>query len=146
MKTKFYQLKETKINYIKNVTKPSIIANCFFDFYKSSSNTYKEQFSVAEISNNYNLKSISLVALGTSSNCNLYPNEIFRQAIKNDTRFIILCHNHPSGNLEPSDEDLETTKELEKISKILRIKILDHIIINSKNEYYSFLENNLLKN
>ncbi|MBR4998453.1 MAG: hypothetical protein IKY10_01105, partial [Clostridia bacterium] len=56
---------------------------------------------------------------------------------------IILCHNHPSGNLIPSDEDIETTELLLEVSDIVGIDILDHIIFDCNN-YFSFLENKIL--
>ena len=68
---------------------------------------------------------------------------IFKKAIENNATSIILCHNHPSGNSNPSNEDITVTKKIEEAGKILDIKILDHIIV-SENSFFSFADNNLI--
>lgn len=68
---------------------------------------------------------------------------IFKKAIENNATSIILCHNHPSGNSNPSNEDITVTKKIEEAGKLLDIKILDHIII-SENSFFSFADNNLI--
>ena len=72
-----------------------------------------------------------------------HPREIFAQAIENRSNSIVLVHNHPSWNCFPSNDDLRTTRRLKEVSKIIWIKLLDHIII-TKSDYYSFNENNIL--
>ncbi|HNE49725.1 MAG TPA: DNA repair protein RadC [Chitinophagales bacterium] len=67
---------------------------------------------------------------------------IFSVAIKELASSIILCHNHPSGNLNPSEQDIRLTKSLTEAGKLLDIPVLDHIIIAHTN-YYSFAENNM---
>lgn len=57
---------------------------------------------------------------------------------------IIVCHNHPSGNLKPSSADEKITEQLVNAGKTLRISVLDHIIITSENGYFSFAENGLI--
>lgn len=68
---------------------------------------------------------------------------VFKSAIENLASGIILCHNHPSGNLKPSAEDIKLTKNLKEAGKILDIAVLDHIIIADKN-YYSFADETIL--
>lgn len=68
---------------------------------------------------------------------------IFKTAIENNASGILLCHNHPSGNLQPSHEDINLTQKLKEAGKILSIPILDHLIVSSQG-YYSFVDNNLL--
>ncbi|HRH57196.1 MAG TPA: DNA repair protein RadC [Chitinophagales bacterium] len=67
---------------------------------------------------------------------------IFNIALKELASSIILCHNHPSGNLNPSEQDIKLTKNAREAGKLLEITVLDHIII-AHNNYYSFLNNNL---
>jgi DNA repair protein RadC len=69
---------------------------------------------------------------------------IFSVAIKELASNIILCHNHPSGNSSPSEQDIRLTKSLTAAGKILDILVLDHIII-ANNNYYSFIENDMFK-
>lgn len=65
---------------------------------------------------------------------------IFKHAIENLASYIVLCHNHPSGNLQPSTADIQITKNLKNAGKLLDIDIVDHIIIGN-NKYYSFADN-----
>lgn len=72
-----------------------------------------------------------------SLNANLvHPREVFEPAVKNLAAQIIIAHNHPSGNTEPSEEDLEITKKLVESGDILGIEIIDHIIV-AKNDFLS---------
>jgi len=68
---------------------------------------------------------------------------IFKSAIENLASGIILCHNHPSGNLNPSQADVKLTTRLCQIGGIMEIPVLDHLIIG-ENDYYSFADNGLL--
>lgn len=89
--------------------------------------------------------SIRVVCVGSGNMAILRPAEIFAEAVKEHASAIILSHNHPSGNPEPSEPDIKTTYSLSKAAEVLGIALLDHIII-AKNGYYSFLEHNLLEN
>ena len=68
---------------------------------------------------------------------------LFKSAIENFATGIVIAHNHPSGNLKPSQEDLKITKQISEGGKILNIQLLDHIII-TQNSYFSFADENLL--
>ena len=61
----------------------------------------------------------------------IHPRDVFRKAIENNAASIILVHNHPSGDPEPSNEDIEVTKKLIKVSKLIGINILGHVIIGN---------------
>lgn len=79
-----------------------------------------------------------------SLNANLvHPREVFEPAIRNLAAQIILAHNHPSGDPEPSEDDLEITKRLIESGKILGIEVIDHIIV-AKNDFFSFKERKLI--
>ena len=79
-----------------------------------------------------------------SLNANLvHPREVFEPAIKNLAAQVLLAHNHPSGDLEPSEDDLALNKRLVEAGKILGIEVIDHIVI-SKSGYFSFKERKLL--
>jgi DNA repair protein RadC len=69
--------------------------------------------------------------------------KIFKAAIENNTSSIILCHNHPSGNIEPSKSDEDLTKKLVQAGKNLDIPVVDHIIIGD-DKYFSFADESLL--
>jgi len=79
-----------------------------------------------------------------SLNANLvHPREVFEPAIKNLAAQVILAHNHPSGDPEPSEDDLALNKRLVEAGKILGIEVMDHIVV-SKTGYFSFKERKLL--
>lgn len=84
-----------------------------------------------------------LISIGNLNQSIAHPREIFEPAIRYLAAQIILVHNHPSGETEPSEEDLILTKKMIEAGKILGIKIIDHIII-AKDSYFSFAENKLL--
>ena len=84
-----------------------------------------------------------IVSEGSINNVAIYPRKLIKLALDNHAAALILVHNHPSGNTDPSDVDKEITKSLVKISKDLEIKVLDHIIV-SKHSYFSFLENGMI--
>ena len=84
-----------------------------------------------------------IISVG-SLNANLvHPREVFEPAVRNLAAQIILAHNHPSGDPEPSEDDLEITKRLAEAGKILGIEVVDHIII-TKTGFVSFKEKNLI--
>ena len=84
-----------------------------------------------------------IISVG-SLNANLvHPREVFEPAVRNLAAQIILAHNHPSGDPEPSEDDLEITKRLVESGKILGIEIVDHIIV-VKNGFLSFKDKNLI--
>ncbi|TCC96714.1 DNA repair protein [Pedobacter frigidisoli] len=67
------------------------------------------------------------------------PKIIFSIALKANTSAILICHNHPSGNLRPSDSDIKITKQLKECGKLLEIELYDHLII-ANHGYYSFAD------
>jgi DNA repair protein RadC len=84
-----------------------------------------------------------IVSVG-SLNANLvHPREVFEPAIKNLAAQVILTHNHPSGDPEPSEDDLDINKRLVEAGKILGIEVIDHIII-TRNGFLSFKEKGIL--
>ena len=103
----------------------------------------KEHFLAVTLDGGHNIIQIHVVSIGTIDHTIVHPREVFGEAIRENASALILCHNHPSGNLEPSEEDLATTNRLVSISKLMGIPILDHIIINCEG-YFSFLEKGLL--
>lgn len=84
-----------------------------------------------------------IISVG-SLNANLvHPREVFEPAVRHLAAQVIIAHNHPSGDTEPSAEDLAITKRLAEAGKILGIEIIDHIIA-SKSGYFSFKEQRLI--
>lgn len=90
-----------------------------------------------------NITGIMEVTTGTIDSSLLHPRDIFQRALLNNAKSIILAHNHPSNNTEPSSDDIEVTQRIEEAGKILDIELLDHIIIGEDN-HYSFREAGLM--
>lgn len=110
---------------------------------KDLKNHKKEHFVIFYLdSRNQEIKR-ETISIG-SLNANLvHPREVFEPAVRNLTAQIILAHNHPSGDPEPSEDDLEITKRLVESGKILGIEVIDHIIV-AKNDFFSFKERKLI--
>ncbi len=81
--------------------------------------------------------------IGTLNANLVHPREIFALALEKNAASVILAHNHPSGDSEPSEDDLEITKRLTEAGKIMGIDVLDHIII-TRNKTFSFKEEGLI--
>ena len=87
--------------------------------------------------------SVAEVSIGSLNASIVHPREVFSEAIKNKAASVIFVHNHPSGDPEPSEDDLEITKRLVDGGKILGIEVVDHIIV-AKDKFMSFKEKNLI--
>jgi len=104
-------------------------------------NYHKEHFYIIILnSRNWSVAEVSIGSLDASI---VHPREVFAEAIKNKAASVIFAHNHPSGDPEPSEGDLLTTKRLVEAGKILGIEVTDHIIITATG-FFSFKEKNLL--
>ena len=106
-------------------------------------NEGREHFGVILLDEAYNVKAINTVSVGTKNKSLVHPREVFSEAIRAKAASMIVFHNHPSGNPLPSDEDLNTTRALLKVSEVVDVPIIDHVIA-TKNSYYSFLEQGIL--
>lgn len=96
----------------------------------------QEYFVVLTLDGANRLISNSVVFQGTLNQSLVHPREIFAQAIEDRAACIVVAHNHPSGNFEPSDEDIEITRKLKEAGDLLGIKVLEHIIV-AKEGYAS---------
>ena len=83
------------------------------------------------------------IFIGTLNQSVVHSREIFKAAILCSSAKIILCHNHPSSNCIPSEQDICITKKLQEVGKLVGIEVLDHIIVG-KNMYYSFAQHQLM--
>lgn len=125
---------------LKKANKPSLL----FDYYKLKLQDKKqEHFYAVYLDSSKKIIKDKLLFIGTINYSLVHPREIFNEAYKARASSIILIHNHPTGNVIPSNDDINTTDNLIKIGNLLGIKVIDHIIIG-KDKYYSFLENKLI--
>lgn len=86
------------------------------------------------------LNSISQVSVGSLASSSAHPREVFKLAVLSNASGIIFLHNHPSGDPEPSPEDHAVTMKLRESANLLGIRFLDHIVLGSEGQYYSFAD------
>ncbi|MDR1902478.1 MAG: DNA repair protein RadC [Treponema sp.] len=103
-----------------------------YELVKRYAGARQEQFMVVTLNTAHEPVSVSIATIGTVNRTLIHPREIFYRAVRDMACAIIVCHNHPSGSLEPSQEDKEVTVSLYEAGKILGIHVLDHIIITRK--------------
>lgn len=112
-----------------------------YDYYKSTlARKKQEHFYCIYLDNQKRILKEKLLFIGTINYSTIHPREIFKEACLISASTIICVHNHPSGNLFPSNMDLEVTKQLVETGNMMGIPVIDHIIVSTKG-YYSFFEN-----
>ena len=116
-------------------------ASVVFEIYKYElKNLKQENLIVIFLDTKKQIISSKTMFIGTINKIIVHSREIFYEAIKNCSVYIIMIHNHPSGDPTPSKEDIEFTKEIIKVGELIKIPLIDHIIIGNNN-YYSFYDN-----
>jgi DNA repair protein RadC len=124
----------------KKVTSPQEIADIFIPLLRDDN---KEKFIVVCLSSSNKIIKHETISIGNLNSSVVHPREIFKVAIDCASASIILIHNHPSGNPEPSNEDIRITKKIVESGKILDIPVFDHLIIAGET-YTSFVEKRLI--
>ncbi len=131
----------------KNASLNNVIiksADIAFDYFRYIFKDQKQEyFYVIYLDNKKRVIENKLLFKGTLNQSIVHPREVFKSACILSASSIICVHNHPSGNVEPSKEDINLTKRLSEIGILMGIKVVDHLII-SDDKYFSFLENNLI--
>jgi len=92
----------------------------------------KEHFVALLLDNRHRLIRLQRIAVGSLSASVVHPRELFKEAIAASAAAVILAHNHPSGDPEPSDHDVALTKRLVQAGKLLGIEVLDHLIVGAE--------------
>ncbi|OUC11984.1 MAG: hypothetical protein B0A82_25135 [Alkalinema sp. CACIAM 70d] len=105
----------------------------------------QEHFAVLLLDVKNRLLGTQVVTIGTATETLAHPREIFREVIKQGATRLIIAHNHPSGSLEPSAEDISLTRQLLKAAQILSIPLLDHLILGN-GDFVSLREQTSLWN
>lgn len=114
-----------------------------WDLLKDIRDHKKEHFVIFYLDSRNQKIQQEIISVGTLNANLVHPREVFEPAIKNLAAQVIVAHNHPSGDPEPSQDDLIVTKRLIEAGKILGIEVLDHVVI-SKNGYISLKEKELI--
>ena len=151
LKNGLYQIAEIQLSYKSNV-RPSLrpkITNAndayaiLMDSWDENKIDFVEQFKIILINRANKVLGIFEVSSGGVSETVADPKLIFAAAIKASACGIILAHSHPSGNLKPSNSDINLTRKLKQGGLILDISVLDHLIVTSEG-YFSFADEGLL--
>lgn len=117
--------------------------DAFEYFYMHISDLEHEQFWIMLLNPANKVIKVARISVGGVNGTSADPKRIFKIALDNQATAIMLCHNHPSGNVEPSDKDKALTRNIVNGGKLLEIKILDHIIVGINN-YFSFADSGLI--
>jgi len=123
----------------KKITSPQDIAEIFIPILRDDN---KEKFIVVCLNSANKIIKHETISIGNLNSSVVHPREVFKVAIDNSSASIILIHNHPSGNPEPSNEDIRITKKIVETGKIMEIPVFDHLIIAGET-YTSFVEKRL---
>lgn len=103
----------------------------------------QEHFLCISINGANEIMTVRVVSIGLVNKSHVHPREVFADVISERASAVIVAHNHPQGELRPSSEDIQITKQLKEAARILGLSLLDHIIFNTKG-YYSFAEHDEL--
>jgi DNA repair protein RadC len=133
-------LSQDKWHSDKKITSPEDIANIFLPLFRDE---VKERFIIVCLNTANKIIKYEVISIGNLNSSVVHPREIFKTALENNAASIILLHNHPSGNPEPSNEDITITKKVVEAGKMMDIPVFDHIIL-AGNNYTSFVEKRLI--
>jgi DNA repair protein RadC len=146
-KTLVWKFKETNIKYPELTEMPKKKISSPKDFFELFQPIFKEEpvenFIVVWLSSANRVIGFEKVSVGNLNSSIVDPRSVFRSAIVSNSASIIVAHNHPSGNNEPSEEDISITKKLVESGKLLGVHVFDHIIF-AEDTYTSFVERRLI--
>jgi DNA repair protein RadC len=145
-----HELAEIKVSYkSKQKSKIKVSSskdafNILFDLFDKDTIEYQEQFYLLLLSYSNRVLGWVKLSLGGTTGTVVDPKIVFSIALKTNASGLIMSHNHPSGNLSPSDGDQRLTKKLLEAGRLLDIKLLDHLIVTSEETYFSFADDGIL--
>lgn len=133
------------------IVKAATPKQCSFDNSKAVADYYmenlrhldREQFILMQLNNKCMLIHETIMSIGTVNRAFVSTRDIFMEALRHKAVYIIMVHNHPSGDASPSRDDIICTHTVEKAGRIMGVPLIDHVIIGD-NQYFSFKEKDLL--
>lgn len=146
-----HNIAEIEISYSSRIAKKYRIKvngsksayNSFLNSWNLNTIEMQEEFKILLLNNSNEILGIQTLSKGSTNGTVVDIKLLFATALKACASSIILAHNHPSGNLNPSEKDIELTKKINQSAKFLDIKLLDHLIV-TREEYTSFADQGLL--
>ena len=106
-------------------------------YYAEMRDTKKELFHIVLLDIRYQIIREVLISMGSLTETTVHPREVLKEVVKESAAAVIFLHNHPSGNPQPSQQDIELTSRLCESCQMMGVKVLDHIIIG-EDQFYSF--------
>jgi DNA repair protein RadC len=103
-----------------------------------------EEFYALYLNTKNEVIGIQMISRGSLNASLVHPREVFKGALLANASCLILAHNHPSGDTQPSNADKTVTETLVGAGKLLDVQILDHVIVGSSGNYFSFRDSSLL--
>ena len=100
----------------------------------------REVFAVVNLQTDLKPINMNIVSVGALNASLVHPREVIKSVVLSNAAAVMLVHNHPSGRLVPSKEDMSVTKQLMEILNLMQVELLDHVIIGTDDRYYSFRE------
>lgn len=143
-----YELRVVKVGKVcepitesptKRITAPEDVLMWFEPF----RNADQEHFVCLTLNGAGQVMNTRVITIGLLNHSLVHPREVFRGAIMDNAASIIVCHNHPSGSIEPSSQDIAITKQLKEAGAIIGIQLIDHVIV-TKNTHVSMRERGLV--
>jgi len=135
-------LKDLSLSSLPKITSSMDAVNIFRPFF-SDIMYDKERFVAMFLNRNSRILSVLILSDGGTSGTVVDTMQLFKAAVLNSASALICCHNHPSGNLKPSEHDHLITKRIREAGKNLEINLLDHVIITPEG-HYSFADEGYL--
>lgn len=135
-------VKEKSIKYeTRIISTPNDAQYLFRRFLEDSD---REQLIVVSLDTKNQPTTINVASIGSLNSSIVHPREIFKSAILSNANSIIIAHNHPSGDVNPSKEDISITKRLKECGELMGINLIDHIIIGDNNRFISLKEKGII--
>ena len=140
-----YEIRIVKVGSVHEDPSQEIITqpDHILPFLKDIRNHDQEHFVCATLNGNGKIITVRVITIGLLNHSLVHPREVFKGAILDNAASVIVAHNHPSGSLEASNQDIAITTQLKEAGNILGISVLDHIIV-TKESYVSMREKGLM--
>ncbi|BCR03074.1 DNA repair protein RadC [Desulfuromonas versatilis] len=134
-------ISEPQADYLQN--RRITCSNDVYQLFRFLAQESKEHFLCLHLDSKNKILCVDLVSSGSLSACVVHPREVLKSCLLSSCAALLLLHNHPSGNAEPSREDMEITTRIKEGAEIIGLKLLDHLVIG-EGEYVSLADRGML--
>lgn len=135
-------VRESSVTYaVRRINGPDNLVGLVKEFLEDAD---REKCLAVYLNNKNEPNAIHVVSVGTLNSSLIHPREVFKAALLCNAASVILVHNHTSGDLTPSREDVEITKRLAEAGRMLGIEVLDHVVVGDSGRFVSLKERGLI--